>query len=600
MKQRAFHTILIVVLIMGGLFIATPTFAQDGLQINVTGESSCLIATFEIKVEGGSGVHDLYWEFGDDETLSEEFISGYPWFVDHEYPYAELFNWTVIATDVDDPEITSTASGTIQIGPYVELSSDIFPPALTLEGGATTLNLSASVEGGSLPFEYTWEVSGDGSPDYTPDPTSDSLSVTFSASGTYVASVTVTDDCGLSHTDTLTIVVFNPEEACHPRAQQIAEAVTSLFPGLADNLYSCEDIFGIFTGGENESNLGFGIMWHAYQMAVSIDELTWEEILDWKLNESGWGTLAQLDKFSDALEGITISELVDLVLSSDVAVNDIHAVVRNVILYQADFYEALDRLADGASYGELGQFYRLADDLEMDTETLDGYIESGLSISDIRHAAKIAESNEIDLLLITAAHADDHSWGEISQALRLADEDATFEFILAMGVQEFRQLEHEQDREERLEERMDNTIIRYSERYGLDYEDVEGILQACDLDWACVREQLREQDRENQQLQQDERTAERLAEQFGVSEDEVWALFDGDCSGDWNCVRSTLRETYQQGGQGNQNQDDDRDERTAQQIANKYNANIEEVWSIFNGDCNGNWSCVRRYFRELE
>ena len=603
MKKRAFHLITIVALIMGGFVIATPTFAQNDLVVDVTSDSTCLLATFTIDVVGGSGVHDLNWDFGDDGTFLESGISDYSWFVEHEYPYAGLFNWSVLANDVDDPELTNTASGSIWIGPLVTLSSDVFPPILTLDAGVASLNVRAVVEGGSLPYDYAWEVSGDGTPDYAPDPTSDSLLVSFNTGGTYVVSVTVTDECGLSHTDTLTIVVFDPEEACHPRAQQIAQAVSSIFPGLADNLYSCEAIFGIFNGDLTGSQLGFGNMWHAYTMAVSIDELTWEEVLDWKLNESGWGGLAQLDKFSDALEEIGIGELMDLVFNDDASINEIHTAVRTVILYDADFYDVLDRFAEGASNGEVGQFYRLAHDLELDTETLDGYIETGLSISDIRHAAKIADSTESDLPFIAAAHADGLSWGEISQAFRLADEDATVEQILDMGVQEFRQLEHDQAQEERQEERNDSTITRYAERYGLGYEDIQGILESCDLDWACVREQLREQDQENQQLQQDQRTAEQLARQNGVEEEDVWALFDGECSGDWNCVRQTLRENESQNdnSNGNPNQDVDRDQRTAEQIARKYDdVTVDDVWSIFNSECGGEWNCVRQYFRDSD
>ncbi|MBF8257485.1 MAG: hypothetical protein HW404_450, partial [Anaerolineales bacterium] len=105
-----------------------------------------------------------------------------------------------------------------------------------------------------------------------------------------------------------------------------------------------------------------------------------------------------------------------------------------------------------------------------------------------------------DLDAATQAHLDGLSWGEINQAMRLAEDGGDLQTILEAGVQETRRLEQEERREER------------------------------------------EQGRQDQETQQDLRTAARLASRYGVSVEQVQGLYDGACSGDWGCVQTTLRE----------------------------------------------------------
>jgi hypothetical protein len=57
-----------------------------------------------------------------------------------------------------------------------------------------------------------------------------------------------------------------------------------------------------------------------------------------------------------------------------------------------------------------------------------------------------------------------------------------------------------------------------------------------------VREQLRTQETTGDAAAQDDDTAQRLARQYGVGVDQVWSIYNGACGGDWGCVRKTLQE----------------------------------------------------------
>jgi len=217
---------------------------------------------------------------------------------------------------------------------------------------------------------------------------------------------------------------------------------------------------------------------------------------------------------------VGLSELVDMVLNGEASVNDIRAAVRSVTRYEADFQDALDRLAQGASPGELTRLYRTAQSLEVDPQTLDAYLAAGMTLSEIQHAARLAERTGSDWDAIAEAHGAGASWGEIGQAQRLAGEGGDWQAVLDTGLQEFRA----QLRQERKEQR------------ALEQDPARGQDRQAEHD----REQNQEREAEGR-VSQEQRAAERLAEQFGVSAAEVTALYEGTCSGDWGCVRAQLR-----------------------------------------------------------
>jgi len=534
--QRAWFNLMVVAAMSAGAFIVPgAALAQDGLVVDVTPSVVCDTATFSLAVSGGSGQHDLAFDFGDGDVGMQLGVSTYPVEVEHAYPDSGSYGWSVLAVDAADAALQGMAAGSLGIGPSITLLSDPFPPLLTLSDGSAELSFSAEVVGGSPPYTFGWDLDGDGNLDDGADSSASTASFTYQAAGKYQASVMVVDNCGLTASDSLAVVVFDPEDACHPRAQQIAEAVSSLFPDQAEQLYSCEDIFNYFQGGLTGSQLGFGRMWHAYQLALTIDELTWEEILDWHLEGSGWGKLTQLDRFADALAEVGIRQLVEMVMSGEASINDLRTAVRAVTRYEADFEDALARAADGASPGQLGQFYKMAQELGVEPETLDAYLADGLKLSDLRHAAGLADRYGSDLESITAARASGASWGQIGQAFKLADEEISAQEVLEIGVNTYRQ-------EQRDEERAAREIERLAGQYGLTTDEVQAINEACGGDKQCVRDQLRSQDRQ----------AEQIAQKYGVSLEQVWSVYDGACSQDWNCVRTHFRDlTRGEHGGGN-------------------------------------------------
>jgi len=536
------HKVFVLTLALA-LLMLTPTaaLAQYELPITVVPTVTCDDVDFEVDVKWGTAPYTIVWEFGDSESLTVDDVKSFPHTTSHPYSVSSDYEWTLSVVDSSDPQKTGTASGTVTIGPTVTLIADIMPPFLILDSGEVTANFTAEVA--NDPSSYTYQWNFEGASISTSFSDSNTASATYTVAGKFTASVTVTDGCSLTTTDTLLIVVFDPQTSCHPRAQQIADAVNSLYPDQAETLYTCVDIYEIFLGSLTGSQTGFGRLWHAYQLASTIEDLTWEQIRDWHLDNSGWGLLVQLDRFADAIDELGIADLINRVLSGENTVSQIRTALRNVVRYEANFEDALSRLADGASPGEMGQFYRLAQEMDLTPEILDSYLELGISMSELKHAAKLATQTDGDWATLASAHAAGHSWGAIKQAYLLEDEDTEATEILEIGIQEFRRQQREELREESETERDLRTAARLSEQYDVNETEVMDVFNnQCDADWSCVRTHFREQTSANDQAEKNKRTAARLAAQYSVSEEDVMGLFNGECQGDWNCVRSHLRD----------------------------------------------------------
>lgn len=499
------HAALTGVLLAALLAAPVAAFAQDGLTVAVTTTQACGTVEFLAEGGGGLGPYNLEWSFGDGEIQTDSGVAGLPFSTSHDYAAGGEFAWNLSLNDSSDPSLNAETGGTVQLGPQVALTSDVFPPLLTLEGGSATLNFTAAATGGEPPYTYAWDLDGDG----VFEPGAETASFAYAAGGKFVAAVQVTDACGLTATAFLTVVVIDPEaEACHPMAQRIADGVNTLFPTQAGQLYTCEDIFGIFQGAWTGNTLGFGRMWHAYNLALTMEDLTWEEILQWQLDGSGWGLLVQLDRYAETLGDVGLAELYDMVVSGEASVGDIRTAVRMSTRFDADFAEALGLVQAGANPGEIGQMYRAASELGTDLAGVQGYLDQGLSLPELRHAARMAEQSGGELDLTMQAHLDGMSWGEIRQAMRMAEDGGDLPSILEAGVRETRRQQQEERRQER------------------------------------------EETQSQQQLEQNARTAGRLADRYGVTIEQVQSLYNGACSGDWNCVQSSLQ-GQNAPGQGN-------------------------------------------------
>ena len=529
--------------------------AQNDMTVDVTASVTCDEATLQATVVGGTGPYILTWDFGDTETQQDLGISKFPFTVMHGYPEPGDFALELLAMDRIGTIARTSETILIDVdGPSVTLTSEPFPPLVDLVNGQAIVSFTAEVTGGEEPYTFAWDLNGDTETDSAE---AGGTSFTYTEVGKYQATVRVTDECGLMGSDTLPVVVIDPEqEACHPMAQRIADGVNTLFPWQADDLYTCEDIFDIFRGVLTGSQVGFGRMWHAYYLAQTIQDLTWEEIRDWHLDGNGWGGLVQLYRFAETLEQYGVRELVDLVVSGEATIGEIRHSIRSVLRFEADFEDALARLGDGMSPGELGRFYRTAQDLQLDPDQLDGYLTDGVSLQELNHAARLAERSDSDWTQVVEAHAAGNSWGEIGQAQRQAD-DGDWMSVLDTGIRETREqlrneerTDREEDRSNRDQEQLERTADQLAARYEVSDQEVLDLYHgACAQDWGCVRKSLREPVESSETVSdQDQKAVTRLARQYGVDESKVRSLYDGLCGGSWSCVRAELRPDSGRGG----------------------------------------------------
>ena len=540
-------------ILAGGLGAVTGTaYAQppDGeLTINVTTDVQCGDVIFNFSIETGSPPLIVMMDFGDGDSTGIIDVAGTTYTVEHTYPDQGDYEWNFQAAEAAEFGTSGTISELLTLeGPAVSLSSSPFPP-LFVVGDTGEVDFTTAVMDGTLPYTYVWDLDGDGIFD---GENSDTASFTYTEVGKYYPQVLVTDGCSFTSSDTLPVVVADPDNACHPTAQKIADGVNTIFPDQAGDLYTCEDVYALFDNESEENNLGFGRMWKAYHLAESMEELTWEDILDWHLNESGWGSLLQLDRFADLLEDHDLPELMGLVMSEDYSLGDVRTAVRSVTRYEADFEDALARILEGATTGELGQFYKLAADLETDVEILDGYLADGLTLAELKHTSKFADRMEADWTEVADARSEADSWGDINQAYNLATDEISAAEILIIGVKDYRE------------------SLR---------DDVKAARE--DKNAAHTEEKT-------------QKTAERLAEQYSAESGDVLNLLNGECEGEWSCVRSTLRDQEREMSEGFS----EKDIQTAQQIGSKYGFTEEEVLAYHKESCGEDWVCTRSYFRE--
>jgi len=541
-SKSLFRLILTTTILITSLASSFGTgYSQDALAITVEPFVDCGDVQFQITLTGGYLPYQGSLVFGDGDT-AEINTSDAILEISHTYPDQGLYEWTVQVGGTSESGLITL------VGPEVTLSSNPFPP-LFVVGDPGLVEFSTKVIGGTPDIKYSWDLDGDGTFD---GETGETATHAYTDPGKYYSQVLVTDGCGFTSTDSLPVVVADPDNICHPTAQKIADGVNSIFPDQSNDLYTCDDVYSIFDNESDENNLGFGRMWKAYNLAESMEELSWEDILDWHLNEGGWGALLQLDRFADLLEEHDLPELMGLVMSDEFSLGDVRTAVRSVTRYEADFDDALTRITDGAKPGEMGQFYKLVNELEADPTELDTYLADGLTLSELKHSAKFADKQEVDWTEIADARASADSWGDINQAYRLATDEVSAAEILIIGIKEYK-------------------------------EDLQGDKKAD-----------KEEKQANKNEEKNKNTAEKLAQKFSAEFGDVMNLYNGECEGDWACVRNNLREQVQTQSEGYT----EKDHKTALQIASKYGFSEEEVLTYNHEYCNGDWACTRAYFRD--
>jgi hypothetical protein len=530
------------------------SYAQDGGEdISITGATTgtCGEITFTFNWVNGTPPYTVSLDYGDGDLSGLIMVDGTSYTFTHTYLEQGDYEWNFYISEESLIGLNGSFSEILSLeGPEVTLSSSPFPP-LFVVGETGEVDFSTIVADGTIPYSYSWDLDGDGIFDGA---TGATASFAYTEVGKYYPQVLVTDGCGFTGSDTMPVVVADPEDACHPTAQKIADGVNTLFPNQSNDLYTCEDVYALFNNESEENNLGFGRMWKAYHLAESMEELTWEDILDWHLNQSGWGSLLQLDRFADLLEDHALPELMGLVMSEEYSLGDVRTAVRSVTRYEADFEDALVRIAEGTTPGELGQFYKLAADLNADVGILDEYLADGLTLAELKHTSKFADRMEADWTEVADARSEADSWGDINQAYHLATDEISAAEILITGVHDYKESlrgEAKPDREvkraQQEEEKTQETAEKLAEQFSAEFGDVMSLLNGeCEGDWACVRSTLRNQDREMSEgpSEKDHQTALQIASKYGFLEEEVLAYHKDYCGEDWACTRAYFREQY--------------------------------------------------------
>ena len=168
-------------------FTVQPPSGQTGQSIS-----------FSASAFGGSPPYTYSWNFGDGSTD----VGATP---SHAYSSSGIFDVTVTVTDSN----SQTASGSQLITvsnplPISQLSVgfDYQPRSVTT---ATTVTFTASVTGGTFPYNYQWDL-GDGATS-----SGANTSHLYAYSGTYAIRLTVTDNSGQSYSTSQTVTVIGSQ-----------------------------------------------------------------------------------------------------------------------------------------------------------------------------------------------------------------------------------------------------------------------------------------------------------------------------------------------------------------------------------------------------
>jgi PKD repeat protein len=155
-------------------------------------------------------IQSYSWSFGDGTTAGG---------VTESHSYTSSDKYAVTLTVTDDEGAVDTATQTVSVGG----TSSNSPPTASFEYAPNSPNVSDTIEfDGSASSDpdgsiqsYEWDFNGDGVTDSTGEKTSHS----YSGSGDYTASLTVTDDEGATDTTTQTVSVNKDETETNPVAE---------------------------------------------------------------------------------------------------------------------------------------------------------------------------------------------------------------------------------------------------------------------------------------------------------------------------------------------------------------------------------------------
>ncbi len=168
-------------------FTVQPSSGQTGQSIS-----------FSASAVGGTAPYSYTWNFGDGSTDIGATSS-------HTYSSSDTFDVTVTVTDFNSQTASTSQLLAVSNPPSASQLSTSFayqPRSVTT---TTTIIFTASVTGGTFPYNYQWDL-GDGATSsgaYT--------SHLYAYSGTYTIQLTVTDNSGQSYSTSQTVTVIGSQ-----------------------------------------------------------------------------------------------------------------------------------------------------------------------------------------------------------------------------------------------------------------------------------------------------------------------------------------------------------------------------------------------------
>jgi PKD repeat protein len=150
-------------------------------------------ATASYDPDGAIASYD--WDFGDGNLSTG---------VAPTHAYATGGTYTVTLTVTDNASATDAATRGVSVNLAPVAAFTMTPPPPVNPGTLLTFNASASSDPDSAIASYTWDF-GDGNPGSGVSPTH-----SYASGGTYVVSLTVVDDLGLSNSTTQPVAVNRP------------------------------------------------------------------------------------------------------------------------------------------------------------------------------------------------------------------------------------------------------------------------------------------------------------------------------------------------------------------------------------------------------
>jgi putative ubiquitin-RnfH superfamily antitoxin RatB of RatAB toxin-antitoxin module len=204
-SNSAMRPKLTVTSVSGSTVVDNPPVANSGADKIATTNS---MVTFDAGLStDDKGIASYSWDFDVSNGITSE-ASGVT--ATHAYTGTGTYTVTLTVTDTAGQKATDTmkvvVSSSVDNPPIANAGDD----KTAIVGSSVTFDASASTDDKGI-TSYSWDF--DQSNGITTDATTKTASKTYTAIGTYIVTLTVTDTSGQKSTDTLRVTVSNPVSA---------------------------------------------------------------------------------------------------------------------------------------------------------------------------------------------------------------------------------------------------------------------------------------------------------------------------------------------------------------------------------------------------